>query len=151
MRGDPRRQLLPERESLHLVSVLELVQARFAAANRAAERIHITLAVAEVVAVRQDDLLRGLSPLEPIQTLARHHRVEKDPGGLNVVGVDRQPDSGVDRGPVVDAGEHLADRPVRYELEDEWTDELRPRRAAELDGEASGANEAIERHVKEPS
>jgi hypothetical protein len=45
---------------------------------------------------------------------------------------------------VVDAGEHLADRPVRCELKYERTQELRPRRAGELDAVADPAGEAIQ-------
>ena len=45
---------------------------------------------------------------------------------------------------MVDAGEHLADRPVRCELKRERTDELGPRRACELDAVSDGASEAIQ-------
>src|SRR2546426_4682861 len=71
-----------------------------------------------MVAVGEDDLAGGFSPLKPLQALARNHRVEEDPGGFDVVGVHGQPDLRVDRGPVVETREHLADRPVRCELQD---------------------------------
>src|SRR5664279_4709265 len=71
-------------------------------------------------------------------------RVVLDPSGLDVVGVHGQPDPRVDRGPVMDAREHLADRPVRCELEHERTEELGPRDAGQLDAVADLAGEAIE-------
>ena len=144
MRGDARRELFAEREALHLRAALELVQADLGAADRAAERLRVALGVAEVVAVGEDDLVRSRRALEPLEAFARHQRVDDDPGGLDVERVDGDPDSRVDRRPVVDAREHLADRAMRGELERERADELRPRRHGEVEAVASVALQTIE-------
>ncbi len=147
--GNPRRQLLPESEAVDPRAALELVQASLAATYRAAEGLRIPLTVAEMVAVSKDNLAWRRLPLEPLEPLARHHWIQDDPSGPNVVGVDRHPDLRVDRRPVVHAGEHLTDRPVRYELKHERTQELRPRRAGQLDAVVEVARNAIRFHHRQ--
>ena len=132
VRGDPRRQLIPESEAFDLRAVLELVEAGVAAADRAAKGLRIAFAVSKMVTIGEDDLAGRFSPLEPLEALARHGWVQNDPGELEVIGVHRDPDLRVDRGPVVDAGERSAHRAMRYELEHERTEELGPCAARDL-------------------
>jgi hypothetical protein len=100
-----------------------------------------------MVAVREYELGRTLSSLEPLEALAWRHRINDDASELEVVRVDRQPDPRVNGRPVVDAWEQLSDGTVRRELECERAQELRPRRRAELGSVAAGVDDASdERH-----
>jgi hypothetical protein len=100
-RRHARRQAVPEREALHGRAALELVEAGLVTEHRAPERLAEAVAVAVVVAVREDDPLRAG---DRVDALERLHRIDQRAGRHVEVGVHVGGDALVERGPVQHAG-----------------------------------------------
>jgi hypothetical protein len=61
----------------------------------------------------QHDLLRALETGEGIQTLLRQHRIDQDPGRLDVVRAHQRADALAHRGSVMDASQDLEHQRAR--------------------------------------
>ena len=114
VRDDPGRDLVADEEPLDVGAVRELVQPRGVAVDAQPNSRIERLAVAQVVAVGEDDPLRdaGRVGAEPPEPLRRDHRVEKRPGLGEVIGAHVLLDAGVGDRPPEDAGMDLRGAPA---------------------------------------
>jgi hypothetical protein len=105
------RKLVAEIERLDWPASIELVDAVTDAVHRAPELIAQAPGVAIVVAVREQDVLRGAVLAKPIETLFGNHRIDQHPFGLEIMRTDLRTDVVVARGPVPQALRNLAHGP----------------------------------------
>jgi hypothetical protein len=110
VRDDPRRELVAEAEALDAHGrVGEIPQPGLVAGDRAAERLGEAGAVAQVMAVGEDDPLGRLAAgvAEPADPLVGDHRVDQRARGGEVCRMDRLADRLPPRGPLIQAGNRL--------------------------------------------
>ncbi len=107
---EPARKVLAGIEPDHILPVRELVQPGARAEHGDRERTHELGTVAVMVAVGEHNRCRLDQTLgKPRQThVGWDHRIDQNAAVLEPVRGDRDMDPGVDRGPVINAGQHLS-------------------------------------------